>query len=211
MPRVAFTGSGPIQLWQFLIELLTDRSCQHFVTWTGDGWEFKMIDPDEVARWLFEMLESFACKARAHIVNRTFALFSLLVTHGSWPSVGCWLAHDVLNLCLSTEKVQMFIHCFTRNPRFMFAIIHWVCSNSCGKQLVHFKRLLCQGAGVDEKTNRKWTTKSCREVFGTTTTKILFRRLLEGKSGCQEFSCGQRPNVLTLTLGCWRIPYLFDC
>uniref|UniRef100_H2YZV9 ETS domain-containing protein n=1 Tax=Ciona savignyi TaxID=51511 RepID=H2YZV9_CIOSA len=42
--------SGPIQLWQFLIELLTDRSCQHFITWTGDGWEFKMIDPDEVAR-----------------------------------------------------------------------------------------------------------------------------------------------------------------
>lgn len=45
-----YNGSGPIQLWQFLIELLTDRSCQHFVTWTGDGWEFKMIDPDEVAR-----------------------------------------------------------------------------------------------------------------------------------------------------------------
>ncbi|XP_078490204.1 transcription factor protein [Ciona intestinalis] len=45
-----YNGSGPIQLWQFLIELLTDRSCQHFITWTGDGWEFKMIDPDEVAR-----------------------------------------------------------------------------------------------------------------------------------------------------------------
>lgn len=44
-------GSGPIQLWQFLIELLTDLSCQHFITWTGDGWEFKMIDPDEVARF----------------------------------------------------------------------------------------------------------------------------------------------------------------
>lgn len=45
-----YNGSGPIQLWQFLIELLTDRSCQHFITWTGDGWEFKMSDPDEVAR-----------------------------------------------------------------------------------------------------------------------------------------------------------------
>lgn len=45
-----YNGSGPIQLWQFLIELLTDKSCQHFVTWTGDGWEFKMLDPDEVAR-----------------------------------------------------------------------------------------------------------------------------------------------------------------
>ncbi|XP_023680409.2 protein C-ets-1-like [Paramormyrops kingsleyae] len=45
-----YTGSGPIQLWQFLLELLTDRSCQTFISWTGDGWEFKLSDPDEVAR-----------------------------------------------------------------------------------------------------------------------------------------------------------------
>ncbi|KAM4699697.1 protein C-ets-2 [Discoglossus pictus] len=45
-----FTGSGPIQLWQFLLELLTDKSCQSFISWTGDGWEFKLSDPDEVAR-----------------------------------------------------------------------------------------------------------------------------------------------------------------
>ena len=45
-----FTGSGPIQLWQFLLELLTDKSCQNFISWTGDGWEFKLSDPDEVAR-----------------------------------------------------------------------------------------------------------------------------------------------------------------
>ncbi|CAH1182056.1 unnamed protein product [Phyllotreta striolata] len=45
-----FTGSGPIQLWQFLLELLTDKSCQAFISWTGDGWEFKLTDPDEVAR-----------------------------------------------------------------------------------------------------------------------------------------------------------------
>uniref|UniRef100_A0A3P8ZVB5 V-ets avian erythroblastosis virus E26 oncogene homolog 2 n=1 Tax=Esox lucius TaxID=8010 RepID=A0A3P8ZVB5_ESOLU len=44
------TGSGPIQLWQFLLELLTDRSCQSFISWTGDGWEFKLTDPDEVAQ-----------------------------------------------------------------------------------------------------------------------------------------------------------------
>lgn len=43
-----FTGSGPIQLWQFLLELLTDKTCQSFITWTGDGWEFKLVDPDEV-------------------------------------------------------------------------------------------------------------------------------------------------------------------
>lgn len=45
-----FTGSGPIQLWQFLLELLTDRSCKAFISWTGDDWEFKLTDPDEVAR-----------------------------------------------------------------------------------------------------------------------------------------------------------------
>ncbi|XP_059476144.1 protein C-ets-1 isoform X2 [Neocloeon triangulifer] len=49
-PGPCFTGSGPIQLWQFLLELLTDKSCQNFISWTGDGWEFKLTDPDEVAR-----------------------------------------------------------------------------------------------------------------------------------------------------------------
>jgi len=45
-----YNGGGHIHLWQFLVELLTDRNCQHFICWTGDGWEFKMIDPDEVAK-----------------------------------------------------------------------------------------------------------------------------------------------------------------
>uniref|UniRef100_A0A3B5MZN7 ETS domain-containing protein n=1 Tax=Xiphophorus couchianus TaxID=32473 RepID=A0A3B5MZN7_9TELE len=45
-------GSGPIQLWQFLLELLLDSACRTFISWTGDGWEFKMSDPTEVAkRW----------------------------------------------------------------------------------------------------------------------------------------------------------------
>uniref|UniRef100_A0A673VUA9 ETS domain-containing protein n=1 Tax=Salmo trutta TaxID=8032 RepID=A0A673VUA9_SALTR len=43
-------SSGPIQLWQFLLELLIDRSCQSFIIWTGDGWDFKLTDPDEVAQ-----------------------------------------------------------------------------------------------------------------------------------------------------------------
>ncbi|XP_061737907.1 ETS1-related protein isoform X2 [Nerophis ophidion] len=48
----AYPGSGPIQLWQFLLELLLDSTCRTFITWTGDGWEFKMSDPTEVAkRW----------------------------------------------------------------------------------------------------------------------------------------------------------------
>ena len=45
-----FLGSGPIQLWQFLLELLTDKNCQHFISFTGAEWEFKLSDPDEVAR-----------------------------------------------------------------------------------------------------------------------------------------------------------------
>ncbi len=44
------SGSGPIQLWQFLLELLTDRDCQNCIAWTGREWEFKLIDPEEVAR-----------------------------------------------------------------------------------------------------------------------------------------------------------------
>ncbi|XP_057690985.1 protein c-ets-1-B-like isoform X2 [Corythoichthys intestinalis] len=48
----AYPGSGPIQLWQFLLELLLDSACRTFISWTGDGWEFKMSDPTEVAkRW----------------------------------------------------------------------------------------------------------------------------------------------------------------
>ena len=39
---------GPIQLWQFLLELLSDKINQSFISWTGDGWEFKMTEPDEV-------------------------------------------------------------------------------------------------------------------------------------------------------------------
>ena len=47
-----YQGSGPIQLWQFLLELLTDRSCQNIISWTGEEWEFKLHEPDEVNRYL---------------------------------------------------------------------------------------------------------------------------------------------------------------
>ncbi|KAJ6663585.1 hypothetical protein lerEdw1_009664 [Lerista edwardsae] len=43
-------GSSPIQLWRFLLELLQDGSCQAFICWTGNDWEFKLRDPHEVAR-----------------------------------------------------------------------------------------------------------------------------------------------------------------
>lgn len=45
-----FTGSGQIQLWQFLLELLSDSSNSSCITWEGTNGEFKLTDPDEVAR-----------------------------------------------------------------------------------------------------------------------------------------------------------------
>ncbi|KAI1894791.1 hypothetical protein AGOR_G00119380 [Albula goreensis] len=45
-------GSGQIQLWQFLLELLSDSGNAQIITWEGTNGEFKMTDPDEVAkRW----------------------------------------------------------------------------------------------------------------------------------------------------------------
>lgn len=43
-------GSGQIQLWQFLLELLSDSSNAACITWEGTNGEFKLTDPDEVAR-----------------------------------------------------------------------------------------------------------------------------------------------------------------
>lgn len=45
-----FTGSGQIQLWQFLLELLSDRRNGTCIAWEGSNGEFKLVDPDEVAR-----------------------------------------------------------------------------------------------------------------------------------------------------------------
>ncbi|XP_030637880.1 ETS translocation variant 5b isoform X1 [Chanos chanos] len=41
---------GSLQLWQFLVTLLDDPANGHFITWTGRGLEFKLIEPEEVAR-----------------------------------------------------------------------------------------------------------------------------------------------------------------
>ncbi|XP_023680402.2 Friend leukemia integration 1 transcription factor-like isoform X1 [Paramormyrops kingsleyae] len=48
--RLANPGSGQIQLWQFLLELLSDSANAACITWEGTSGEFKMTDPDEVAR-----------------------------------------------------------------------------------------------------------------------------------------------------------------
>ncbi|GLH09795.1 DNA-binding protein D-ETS-6, partial [Gryllus bimaculatus] len=48
--RLVAQGSGQIQLWQFLLELLSDRSNSSCIAWEGTNGEFKLNDPDEVAR-----------------------------------------------------------------------------------------------------------------------------------------------------------------
>lgn len=48
--RLVAQGSGQIQLWQFLLELLGDSSNAQCITWEGTNGEFKLTDPDEVAR-----------------------------------------------------------------------------------------------------------------------------------------------------------------
>uniref|UniRef100_A0A8B9Q0X9 FEV transcription factor, ETS family member n=1 Tax=Apteryx owenii TaxID=8824 RepID=A0A8B9Q0X9_APTOW len=49
-PGHGLAGSGQIQLWQFLLELLSDRANLNCIAWEGTNGEFKLIDPDEVAR-----------------------------------------------------------------------------------------------------------------------------------------------------------------
>lgn len=43
-------ASRQIQLWQFLLELLADPVNNDCITWEDDKGEFKLIDPDHVAR-----------------------------------------------------------------------------------------------------------------------------------------------------------------
>ncbi|XP_026218980.1 ETS translocation variant 5-like isoform X3 [Anabas testudineus] len=41
---------GSLQLWQFLLTLLDNPTNVHLIVWTGRNMEFKLIDPEEVAR-----------------------------------------------------------------------------------------------------------------------------------------------------------------
>ncbi|CAH1964756.1 unnamed protein product [Acanthoscelides obtectus] len=53
LPRLAASaggGGGQIQLWQFLLELLADSSNAAVIAWQGGDGEFRLTDPDEVAR-----------------------------------------------------------------------------------------------------------------------------------------------------------------
>lgn len=47
---LAHSGSGQTQLWQFLLELLSDNRNAEMIAWEGTNGEFKLVDPDEVAR-----------------------------------------------------------------------------------------------------------------------------------------------------------------
>ncbi|KAK6172740.1 hypothetical protein SNE40_016340 [Patella caerulea] len=44
------SGGGQLQLWQFLLELLTDKENECCIKWEGTNGEFRMTDPEEVAR-----------------------------------------------------------------------------------------------------------------------------------------------------------------
>ncbi|XP_012822986.1 ETS translocation variant 4 [Xenopus tropicalis] len=48
--RPPYQRRGSLQLWQFLVALLDNPTNSHFIAWTGRGMEFKLIEPEEVAR-----------------------------------------------------------------------------------------------------------------------------------------------------------------
>ncbi|GMR36767.1 hypothetical protein PMAYCL1PPCAC_06962 [Pristionchus mayeri] len=48
--RFAHSGSGTDSTMQFLLELLSDSRNSQFITWEGTQGEFKLVDPDEVAK-----------------------------------------------------------------------------------------------------------------------------------------------------------------
>lgn len=43
-------GRGPIQLWQFLLDLLLSPDKRHLIDWTGNGYEFRILQPEEIAK-----------------------------------------------------------------------------------------------------------------------------------------------------------------
>lgn len=43
-------NNGQIQLWQFLLELLTDKMHRHAIQWLGSEGEFKLVNPEVVAK-----------------------------------------------------------------------------------------------------------------------------------------------------------------
>ncbi|XP_059484319.1 DNA-binding protein Ets97D-like isoform X2 [Neocloeon triangulifer] len=48
--RLVTGNNGQIQLWQFLLELLTEKQHRDVIQWVGTEGEFKLIDPEVVAQ-----------------------------------------------------------------------------------------------------------------------------------------------------------------
>ncbi|MGH0136311.1 UNVERIFIED_CONTAM: hypothetical protein FKN15_021717 [Acipenser sinensis] len=50
--KITTGNNGQIQLWQFLLELLTDKDARDCISWVGDDGEFKLNQPELVAhKW----------------------------------------------------------------------------------------------------------------------------------------------------------------
>jgi len=47
---MAGISGSQIQLWQFLLELLTDGAFRQVIRWVGDEGEFQFMNPEAVAR-----------------------------------------------------------------------------------------------------------------------------------------------------------------
>lgn len=47
---IVIGNNGQIQLWQFLLELLTDKDCREVIQWVGDEGDFKLNNPEMVAQ-----------------------------------------------------------------------------------------------------------------------------------------------------------------
>lgn len=89
---VAQGSGGQIQLWQFLLELLADSSNANAISWEGQSGEFRLIDPDEVARRWGER----KAKPNMNYDKLSRALRWVLSSPGT-------AIHDVKQLC-------MFVH-----------------------------------------------------------------------------------------------------
>lgn len=50
IPIVPAGNNGQIQLWQFLLEMLTERDSREYIQWVGDEGEFKLNNPEMVAQ-----------------------------------------------------------------------------------------------------------------------------------------------------------------
>jgi GA-binding protein transcription factor alpha len=47
---VLLGNNGQVQLWQFLLDLLTDKCYRDIIQWLGEEGEFKLINPELVAQ-----------------------------------------------------------------------------------------------------------------------------------------------------------------